>query len=140
MLGVRLISQQNIPKISHGVGTPPRPTISSTGGLNNGTGIAMVNHLRFTQDLIRLRWNHPALRGDNFNPFYVHDANRVIAFHRWLVKLPMGFCCVLLADSPKPVLTRSRAVFVQKRKTKTPARMSAAIGREVNRRHDRGRY
>jgi 1,4-alpha-glucan branching enzyme len=54
------------------------------GGLNNGTDIAMVNHLRFTQDLIRLRWNHPALRGDNVNPFYVHDANRVIAFHRWL--------------------------------------------------------
>jgi 1,4-alpha-glucan branching enzyme len=53
-------------------------------GLNNGTDIAMVNHLRFTQDLIRLRWNHPALRGDNVNPFYVHDANRVIAFHRWL--------------------------------------------------------
>ena len=53
-------------------------------GLNNGTDIAMVNHLRFTQDLIRLRWGQPALRGDNVNPFYVHDANRVIAFHRWL--------------------------------------------------------
>ena len=54
------------------------------GGLNTGTDPAMVNHLRFTQDLIRLRWNQPALRGDNVNPFHVNDPNRVIAFHRWL--------------------------------------------------------
>src|SRR5208337_5147385 len=43
------------------------------GGLNAGTDPAMVNHLRFTQDLIRLRWNQPALRGDNVNAFYVND-------------------------------------------------------------------
>jgi 1,4-alpha-glucan branching enzyme len=53
-------------------------------GLNAGTDAAMVDHLRFTQDLIRLRWNQPALRGDNVNPFHVSDSNRVIAFHRWL--------------------------------------------------------
>ncbi len=53
-------------------------------GLNTGSDQAMVNHLRFTQDLIRLRWNQPALRGDNVNAFHVHDQNRVIAFHRWL--------------------------------------------------------
>jgi len=53
-------------------------------GLNGGTDRAMVDHLRFTQDLIRLRWNQPALRGDNVNAFHVHDQNRVIAFHRWL--------------------------------------------------------
>ena len=53
-------------------------------GLNSGTDTAMVNHLRFTQDLIRLRWKQPALRGDNVNPFHVDDQNRVIAFHRWL--------------------------------------------------------
>jgi 1,4-alpha-glucan branching enzyme len=53
-------------------------------GLNSGTDQAMVNHLRFTQDLIRLRWNQPALRDDNVNPFHVHDQDRVIAFHRWL--------------------------------------------------------
>jgi len=53
-------------------------------GLNTGTDTARVNHLRFTQDLIRLRWNYPALRGDNVNPFHVHDLNRVIAFQRWL--------------------------------------------------------
>jgi 1,4-alpha-glucan branching enzyme len=53
-------------------------------GLNAGTDTARANHLRFTQDLIRLRWSYPALRGDNVNPFHVHDENRVIAFHRWL--------------------------------------------------------
>ena len=40
--------------------------------------------LRFTQDLIRLRWNHQALRGDAINVFHVHDQNRVIAFQRWI--------------------------------------------------------
>jgi 1,4-alpha-glucan branching enzyme len=51
-------------------------------GLN--TDIAMANHLRFTQDLIGLRCNQPALRSDNVNPFHVSDGNRVLAFHRWL--------------------------------------------------------
>ena len=54
------------------------------GGLNSGADPAMVNHLRFTQDLIRLRRNQPALRCDNVNAFYVNDQDRVIAFHRWL--------------------------------------------------------
>jgi 1,4-alpha-glucan branching enzyme len=53
-------------------------------GLNSGTDTARVDHLRFTQDLIRLRWNYAAMRGDNVNPFHVHNQNRVIAFHRWL--------------------------------------------------------
>jgi 1,4-alpha-glucan branching enzyme len=53
-------------------------------GLQTGTDQAMVDHLRFTQDLIRLRSNQPALRGEDVNPFHVHDQNRVIAFHRWL--------------------------------------------------------
>jgi 1,4-alpha-glucan branching enzyme len=48
------------------------------------SGPVALDHLRFTQDLIRLRWNHPALRGDNVNPFHVHNANRVIAYHRWI--------------------------------------------------------
>jgi len=50
----------------------------------NGADRAMVDHLRFTQDLIRLRWNQPAIRGDNVSAFHVHDQNRVIAYHRWL--------------------------------------------------------
>jgi 1,4-alpha-glucan branching enzyme len=53
-------------------------------GLNTGTDKARIDHLLFTQDLIRLRWNYPAFRGDNLNPFHVHNQNRVIAFHRWL--------------------------------------------------------
>jgi 1,4-alpha-glucan branching enzyme len=53
-------------------------------GLNTGVDPAMVNHLRFTQDLIRLRWNQPALRGDNANAFHCSDGNRVLAYHRWL--------------------------------------------------------
>jgi 1,4-alpha-glucan branching enzyme len=53
-------------------------------GLTAGVDVAMVNHLRFTQDLIRLRWNHPALRGDQVNAFHVHNENRVIAYQRWL--------------------------------------------------------
>ena len=44
----------------------------------------LTDHLRFTQDLTRLRWNQPALRGDNVHAFHVHNQNRVIAFHRWL--------------------------------------------------------
>jgi len=53
-------------------------------GLETGSDQAMVDHLRFTQDLIRLRWNQPALRGEQVNPFHVHNENRVMAFHRWL--------------------------------------------------------
>jgi 1,4-alpha-glucan branching enzyme len=45
---------------------------------------AMVDHLRFTQDAIRLRREQPALRGDALRVFHVHNGNRVIAFHRWI--------------------------------------------------------
>jgi 1,4-alpha-glucan branching enzyme len=50
----------------------------------NGADKAMVNHLRFMQDLIRLRWRQPALRGDSVSAFHVHNDNRVLAFHRWI--------------------------------------------------------
>lgn len=49
-----------------------------------GADRAMVNHLRFTTDMIATRRNNPALRGDRVNPFYSSDADRVLAFHRWL--------------------------------------------------------
>jgi 1,4-alpha-glucan branching enzyme len=52
-------------------------------GLQNGD-TAMVNHLRFTSELISLRRRHPALRGEMVHAYYVHNQNRVIAFHRWL--------------------------------------------------------
>jgi 1,4-alpha-glucan branching enzyme len=65
----------------------PQPNTSNLiywDGVNTGSDSAMVNHLRFTQDLIRLRWLNPAFRGENVNAFHVHDQNRVLAFHRWL--------------------------------------------------------
>jgi len=53
-------------------------------GLSSQTDPAMRDHLRFTQDLMRLRWNQPALRSDNVSVFHADNQNRVIAFHRWL--------------------------------------------------------
>ena len=53
-------------------------------GLNSGVDRAMIDHLRFTQDLIRLRASQPALRGDNVRAYYASDGDRVLAFHRWL--------------------------------------------------------
>ena len=44
----------------------------------------MLDHVRFTHELIRLRWQHPALRGQGFRVVHVHDQNRVLAFHRWV--------------------------------------------------------
>jgi 1,4-alpha-glucan branching enzyme len=45
---------------------------------------AMIDQLRFTQDLIRLRWREAALRGESRRVLHVHDDNRVIALHRWI--------------------------------------------------------
>jgi 1,4-alpha-glucan branching enzyme len=44
----------------------------------------MVDFLRFTQDLIRLRWNQPAIRSSAIRVSHVHNDNRILAFHRWL--------------------------------------------------------
>jgi 1,4-alpha-glucan branching enzyme len=64
----------------------PRDTNHLIGwtGLTSGSDRARVDHLRFTQDAIRVRWNQPAIRGENVRAFHVHNQNRVIAFHRWL--------------------------------------------------------
>jgi 1,4-alpha-glucan branching enzyme len=43
----------------------------------------MVDHLRFTRELIDLRWRYPGLRGRGFRVLHVHDHNRVLAFQRW---------------------------------------------------------
>jgi len=65
--------------------TPPDgPFLLWWDGIDRGLDRARVNHLRFTQDLIRLRWLNPALRGENVRPFLVNDFDRVLAFHRWL--------------------------------------------------------
>lgn len=44
----------------------------------------MLDHLRFTQELLQLRWRCPGLRGQGFRVVHAHDANRVLAFHRWV--------------------------------------------------------
>lgn len=46
---------------------------------------AMADHLRFTQDAVRLRCAQAGLCGEGLNVFHTSDANRVIAFHRWVV-------------------------------------------------------
>jgi 1,4-alpha-glucan branching enzyme len=44
----------------------------------------MVDHLRFTRELIHLRWRYPGLRAQGFRTVHAHDENRVLAFHRWV--------------------------------------------------------
>jgi len=51
---------------------------------NHAIDPAMADHLRFTQDAVRLRNSQPALRGEGLNVFYTSDAGRVIAFHCWV--------------------------------------------------------
>ncbi len=50
----------------------------------NGTDPAMRDFLCFTRELIRLRWQLPALRSEGFRVVHADDANRVLAFHRWV--------------------------------------------------------
>lgn len=52
-------------------------------GLQHGDR-AMLDHLRFTQDLVRLRRKQPALCSDNIAVYHVNEKGRVLAFHRWL--------------------------------------------------------
>ena len=44
----------------------------------------MQDHLRFCQDLIRVRKSLPALSGNSMRVFHVHNDNRVLAFHCWI--------------------------------------------------------
>jgi 1,4-alpha-glucan branching enzyme len=52
-------------------------------GLDGGDK-QMVDHVRFVRELLALRWQQPALRGNGFRVVSAHDANRVLAFHRWV--------------------------------------------------------
>jgi 1,4-alpha-glucan branching enzyme len=45
---------------------------------------AMRDFLRFTRELIQLRWQHPALRSGGYALIHVHDDNRILAFQRWV--------------------------------------------------------
>ncbi len=44
----------------------------------------MADFHRFSRDLIGLRRRQPALRADPVNVFHIDEANRVLAFHRWV--------------------------------------------------------
>jgi len=44
----------------------------------------MSDFLRFTRELIALRWQYPALRGAGFSVIYSNDQDRVLAYQRWL--------------------------------------------------------
>ena len=44
----------------------------------------MLDHLRFTRELLALRRRLPALHGQGFRVVHMHDQNRVLAFHRWV--------------------------------------------------------
>ncbi len=46
--------------------------------------LQMTDHLRFTRELIRLRWQYPGLRASGFRVVHASDENRVLAFHRWV--------------------------------------------------------
>jgi 1,4-alpha-glucan branching enzyme len=52
-------------------------------GLHGGDK-SMGDFLRFTRELIGVRRNHPALRGEGCAIIHVHDQNRVLAFQRWV--------------------------------------------------------
>jgi 1,4-alpha-glucan branching enzyme len=72
---------------------PNGPDLLGWAALNAGDTV-LADHLRFTRDLVRLRADQPALRGDNVHPYYVSDADRVLAFHRWL---PTGQDVIVVA-------------------------------------------
>jgi 1,4-alpha-glucan branching enzyme len=52
-------------------------------GLDSGDK-QMLDHLRFTRELVGLRWQYPGLRGQGFRVVHSDDQNRVLAFHRWV--------------------------------------------------------
>ena len=52
-------------------------------GLDQGDR-QMLDHLRFTRELLQVRRRLPALCGQGLRVTHVHDQNRVLAFHRWV--------------------------------------------------------
>jgi len=47
----------------------------------------MQDYFRFSCDLVGQRRRHPALRSESINVFHVHEANRVVAYHRWIEQI-----------------------------------------------------
>jgi 1,4-alpha-glucan branching enzyme len=62
---------------------PTGANLLSWDGLDTPQDSSMRDHLRFSQDVIRLRRDLSALRSDNVRAFYCSDRDRVIAYHRW---------------------------------------------------------
>ena len=52
-------------------------------GLDRGDK-QMLDHVRFTRELLEVRRHTPGLRGQGFRVVHAHDQNRVLAFHRWV--------------------------------------------------------
>ena len=52
-------------------------------GLDTGDK-QMLDHVRFTRELLEVRRHTPGLRGQGFRAVHAHDQNRVLAFHRWV--------------------------------------------------------
>ena len=52
-------------------------------GLDEGDK-QMLDHVRFTSDLLGLRREQPALRGQGFRVIHASDQDRVLAFQRWV--------------------------------------------------------
>jgi 1,4-alpha-glucan branching enzyme len=52
-------------------------------GLDQGDK-QMLDHVRFTRELLEVRRHTPGLRGQGFRAVHAHDQNRVLAFHRWM--------------------------------------------------------
>ncbi|MGH7230893.1 MAG: alpha amylase C-terminal domain-containing protein, partial [Nitrospiraceae bacterium] len=48
------------------------------------TNKTMKDYFQFMKELVWLRRRHPALRGESIKVFYVHEVDRIIAFHRWI--------------------------------------------------------
>jgi 1,4-alpha-glucan branching enzyme len=63
--------------------TPDTATMIWWDGLHGGDK-SMGDFLRFTRELIGVRRNYPALRGEGCAIIHVHDENRVLAFQRWV--------------------------------------------------------
>jgi 1,4-alpha-glucan branching enzyme len=62
--------------------TPSLDTAIDWAALDGGDKI-VVDYSRFARELIAVRRQYPALRGEGCAIIHVHDVNRVLAFQRW---------------------------------------------------------
>ncbi len=63
---------------------PHRPDLLVWWAGAEGLDAAMVDQHRWTRDLVRVRRTYEALRSDTVDVYHTDDANRVVAFHRWV--------------------------------------------------------